>query len=85
MTKVHEEVFRGTAQEAIAYFEAPRGEFTLVIEGAGEPSPSAPVPAERIAEAMSAARASGLSRRDAAARVSTELGVPRRAAYAAWE
>ena len=85
MTKVHEEVFRGTIREAIAYFEAPRGEFTLVIEGAGGPPPAAPVPAERIAEAMSAARASGLSRRDAAVRVSSELGVPRRAAYAAWE
>ena len=54
MTKVHEEVFRGTVREAIVYFEAPRGEFTLVIEGAGEPSPVAPVPAERIAEAMAA-------------------------------
>ena len=85
MTKVHEEVFRGTVREAIAYFEAPRGEFTLVIEGAGEPSPVASVPAERIAEAMAAARTSGLSRRDAAVQVSRELGVPRRAAYAAWE
>ena len=85
MTKVHEEVFRGTAREAIAYFDSPRGEFTLVIEGAGEPAPGAPVPAERIAEAMAAARASGLSRRDAAVQVSRELGVPRRAAYATWE
>lgn len=85
MTKVHEEVFRGTVREAIAYFEAPRGEFTLVVEGAGEPPPAAPVSAERIAEAMVAARASGLSRRDASAQVARELGVPRRAAYAAWE
>lgn len=85
MTKVHEEVFRGTVREAIAYFDAPRGEFTLVIEGAGEPPPDAPVPAEQITEAMAAAHASGLSRRDAAVRVSRELGVPRRAAYAAWE
>ena len=85
MTKVHEEVFRGTAREAIAYFDSPRGEFTLVIEGAGGPPPEAPVPTERIAEAMAAARAFGLSRRDAAVQVSRELGVPRRAAYAAWE
>ena len=85
MTKVHEEVFRGTVREAIAYFDTPRGEFTLVIEGAGEPPKVAPVPAERIAEAMAAARASGLRRRDAAIRVSSELGVSRRVAYAAWE
>ncbi|MCY4449556.1 MAG: 16S rRNA (cytidine(1402)-2'-O)-methyltransferase [Chloroflexi bacterium] len=85
MTKVHEEVFRGTVREAIAYFEAPRGEFTLVVEGAGEPPPAAPVSAERITGAMAVARASGLSRRDASAQVARELGVPRRAAYAAWE
>ncbi len=85
MTKVHEEVFRGTVREAVAYFDAPRGEFTLVIEGAGKPSPDASVPTERIAEAMAVARASGLSRRDAAVQVSRELGVPRRAAYAVWD
>ncbi len=85
MTKVHEEVFRGTAREAIAHFGSPRGEFTLVIEGAPDAPLREPASAERIAEAMAAARASGLSRRDAAVRVSRELGVPRRTAYAAWE
>ena len=85
MTKVYEEVFRGTVREAIAHFETPRGEFTLVIEGAPDAAPGEPVPVERIAEAMAAARASGLSRRDAAVQVSRELGVPRRVAYAAWE
>ena len=85
MTKVHEEVFRGTVREAIAYFSMPRGEFTLVIEGAPD-APGGERPAmEDIAAAMAAARASGLSRRDAAIHVSSELGVPRRAAYAAWE
>ncbi len=85
MTKVHEEVFRGTVREAIAHFEAPRGEFTLVIEGAPDAAPPEPPSLGRIAEAMATARASGLSRRDAAVQVSRELGVPRRAAYAAWE
>ena len=85
MTKVHEEVFRGTARDGAAYFAAPRGEFTLVIEGAPAPAPAEPPPPERIAAAMSAARASGMSRRDAAAQVSRELSVPRRTAYAAWE
>ena len=33
MTKLHEEVFRGTVSEAIEHFEQPRGEFTLVVEG----------------------------------------------------
>ncbi|MPZ14606.1 MAG: 16S rRNA (cytidine(1402)-2'-O)-methyltransferase [Chloroflexi bacterium] len=37
LTKRFEEVIRGTAAEALAHFErvAPRGEFTLVIAGAG--------------------------------------------------
>ena len=29
-----EEVFRGTVSEALSHFAEPRGEFTLVIEGA---------------------------------------------------
>jgi 16S rRNA (cytidine1402-2'-O)-methyltransferase len=33
LTKVHEEVFRGTLSQAIEHFTQPRGEFTLVIEG----------------------------------------------------
>ena len=36
LTKIYEEIFRGTVSEAIAYFLKPRGEFTLVIEGAGK-------------------------------------------------
>ena len=95
LTKAHEEVFRGTVSEAAAHFAAPRGEFAIVVEGAarparsgspprrGEPWSEEPEVAERVAEAMAAARASGLSRRDAAAQVARELGVTRRAAYAA--
>lgn len=33
MTKMYEEVFRGTISEAINRFQKPKGEFTLVIEG----------------------------------------------------
>ena len=33
MTKVYEEIFRGTVSEALVYFERPKGEFTLVLEG----------------------------------------------------
>lgn len=90
LTKAHEEVFRGTVGEAIAHFDAPRGEFTIVVEGAARPLRSDSPPRSEepeseylVAEAMAAARVSGLSRRDAAAQVARELGVTRRAAYAA--
>ena len=33
LTKIHEEVFRGTVREAIAYFPEPKGELALVIAG----------------------------------------------------
>ncbi|HUV55616.1 MAG TPA: 16S rRNA (cytidine(1402)-2'-O)-methyltransferase, partial [Dehalococcoidales bacterium] len=36
LTKIYEEVFRGTISQAIEHFTEPRGEFTLVIEGKKE-------------------------------------------------
>lgn len=33
LTKLHEEVWRGTISQAIEYFQEPRGEFVLVLEG----------------------------------------------------
>ena len=41
LTKRFEEVFRGTAAMALAYFSehTPRGEFTLAIGGTGAPVP----------------------------------------------
>ena len=41
LTKHFEEIFRGTAQAALAHFEAkvPRGEFTIVIGGRSAPLP----------------------------------------------
>ncbi len=33
LTKLHEEVWRGTIAEAIQHFQEPRGEFVLVVEG----------------------------------------------------
>lgn len=53
ITKVHEEVIRGTISEMIALYETenPRGEYVLVVEGA-----SAPVPTEEtLDDAVNAA------------------------------
>ncbi len=33
LTKLHEEIWRGTISEALVHFKEPRGEFVLVIEG----------------------------------------------------
>jgi 16S rRNA (cytidine1402-2'-O)-methyltransferase len=36
LTKLYEEVFRGTLSEAVKHFHKPRGEFTIVIQGTGD-------------------------------------------------
>jgi len=36
LTKLHEEVFRNTLSGAVAHFQKPRGEFTIVIQGTGD-------------------------------------------------
>ncbi len=39
LTKLYEETFRGTASDAASHFAEPRGEFVIVIHGAGEQAP----------------------------------------------
>jgi 16S rRNA (cytidine1402-2'-O)-methyltransferase len=82
LTKLHEEVRRSTLAEAAAWAAAkePVGELVLVIEGAPAPDASTD---EEVASAVEVALGEGLSARDAAARVAGDLGVSRRAAYAA--
>ncbi|MSQ11312.1 MAG: 16S rRNA (cytidine(1402)-2'-O)-methyltransferase [Dehalococcoidia bacterium] len=88
MTKLHEEVFRGTLQEALAHFHAPRGEFTLVVEGVAEKGPhdtAATGATEADARQLLARlREQGLSARDAVAQASTLTGMHRRDLYRLW-
>ncbi len=79
LTKLHEEVFRGTVTEAIAHLEAhpPRGEITLVVEGAA----GAPVAAGEVEEDLRRLLAQGMSVRDAAEAVAKAHGIPKREAY----
>jgi 16S rRNA (cytidine1402-2'-O)-methyltransferase len=80
LTKLHEEIFRGTVRETLAHFTAqePRGEFTLVIGGA--PAPARWSEAQVRAAAREAAR-----RRQSPAQAAGELaersGWPRREVY----
>lgn len=84
LTKVHEEVFRGTLSQALAHYRQrpPRGEIVLLIAGAKEPAP--PVDVARVREALRELSASGLSRSQAARIVSHLLGIPRREVYNMW-
>lgn len=87
LTKLHEEVSRGSLGELCARFvEPPRGEITLVVEGARDQpesvqaSESASEPLD--VEALLAARlASGLGVREVAKELASALGIDRREAY----
>jgi 16S rRNA (cytidine1402-2'-O)-methyltransferase len=80
LTKLHEEVWRGTLAEAVAWADevTPRGELVVVLEGA--PAPAAASPAD-LEAAVRARLAAGDTPRDAAASVAAALGVPKRDAY----
>lgn len=80
LTKMFEEVWRGSLDDAIRHNDEvePRGEYTLVLEGA--PPPRAATEDDVVA-AVQRRLAEGMTRKDAAAAVAAELGVPRRIAY----
>lgn len=80
LTKRHEEIWRGTLQDAARHAAAypPRGEHVLVLEPARPPEP--PTDAELV-DALRAELRGGASRKDAASRVAVRLAAPRRRVY----
>ncbi len=81
LTKMHEEVVRGSAQELSARFaEAPKGEVTLVIGAAAAPGPG---DERQATEAVAELVAAGLPRRRAVEVVARMTGVPRNRLYRA--
>jgi 16S rRNA (cytidine1402-2'-O)-methyltransferase len=82
LTKLHEELWRGSLGEAAAHFaqREVRGEVVVVLAGAAEVDPEPPSEAQILA-ALEQARARGRSNRDAAAEVAAELGLPKRSVY----
>jgi 16S rRNA (cytidine1402-2'-O)-methyltransferase len=82
LTKLHEEVWRGTLGDAATRWSetvAPRGEFTLVIAGAVEPKPE---PDDLVA-AVAKLESAGISRSEAVREVARLHGVSRRELYEA--
>lgn len=82
LTKLHEEVRRGTLGDlAVAAAEGLRGEVTVVLAGA-IPAVGSDDPAEAL-EAVAQELAKGRSTRDAVTEVAAAHGLPRRALYQA--
>jgi len=82
LTKLHEEVFRGTVSQAIEHFARPRGEFTLVIEGKREKEK--PPLTRKIERQLHYMYLSGVSAKEAVAEVAKETGLSRKELYQAW-
>ena len=79
LTKLHEETWRGTLDEAVEHLETkePRGEYVLVVEGAVRSEPDD----EAILAALDERSGRGGSRRDVVDDVAASLGVGRRRVY----
>ena len=82
LTKIHEEIFRGKVSEALARFSAPKGEFTLVIEGNKAESSKEMTP--EIELKLHDLRASGVSAKEAIETMMAETGLTKRELYRAW-
>jgi 16S rRNA (cytidine1402-2'-O)-methyltransferase len=80
MTKLHEEVYRGAASDALAHFAEPRGEFVIAIKAPARAA-AAETTDEEVAAALAAGRAMGLSGRSLVDRVTGESGAARGRVY----
>lgn len=80
LTKLHEEVKRGTASELAAYFaDGARGEICIVVEGA---APATADLATGLAQ-VQALVAAGLRLKEATAEVAEQTGLGKRELYEA--
>tara|TARA_Y100000758_G_scaffold6038_1_gene5031 strand:- start:1267 stop:2034 length:768 start_codon:yes stop_codon:yes gene_type:complete len=92
LTKLHEEVFRGTASQALEHFDSPRGEVVLVVQGRPIEASSSP---EAAAEGDAATdtelrrqliglREDGIRAKEAVAMVAEAMGLPKNRVYQVW-
>jgi 16S rRNA (cytidine1402-2'-O)-methyltransferase len=80
LTKLYEEVWRGSLREAMAWADEkpPRGEVVLVVGGA--PAPDAATD-DDVRAALRVRLDDGMSKRDASASVAGDLGLAKRHVY----
>ena len=84
MTKLHEEVFRGNASEALNHFEQPRGEFTLVIDGWTESTDDNSELEALASTILHRLRRQGTGAKHAVSHVTAVTGLSRRQVYQMW-
>jgi 16S rRNA (cytidine1402-2'-O)-methyltransferase len=81
LTKLHEEIWRGTVAGALKTWtnREPRGEFTLVVSGA---APPAAWNEDQVEQALTQALSAGLTRKDAVRQITDQSGWAKRDVYA---
>ena len=87
LTKLHEEVFRGTVSQALDHSQAPRGEYVVVIRGTAGKDPNVDTPPPDLAEAglrLDQLRKNGVRAKDAVAKVAESLEIPKNVVYRLW-
>ncbi|MDA1129437.1 MAG: 16S rRNA (cytidine(1402)-2'-O)-methyltransferase [Chloroflexi bacterium] len=92
LTKLHEEVFRGTAAEALEHFSSPRGEVVVVIQGrqiaaGGQEAPNdgaGIATDEELRKTLTGLRQSGVKAKDAVAQVAESTGLAKNRVYRVW-
>jgi 16S rRNA (cytidine1402-2'-O)-methyltransferase len=82
LTKLHEEVFRGTVSGAVKHFTEPRGEFTLVIEGKTTREKRSMT--EDVAKQIHEMRLGGAKAKEAVSTIAARTGLPRKELYKTW-
>ncbi|MCZ6539318.1 MAG: 16S rRNA (cytidine(1402)-2'-O)-methyltransferase [Chloroflexi bacterium] len=80
LTKLYEEIFRGTASEAVSHFAEPRGEFVIVIQGVGE-QPEEAISDDIIVESLRDLGSQGLKGRSLVDRTVELTGAPKNRVY----
>ncbi len=87
LTKLHEEVFRGTLSQALHHAEDPRGEYVVIIKEAPVQDPPdvvSPALTEEAASRLSQLRETGTKAKEAVAVVSDSFGLPKNLVYRLW-
>jgi len=82
LTKIHEEVFRGSISQAIEHFVEPIGEFTLIIEGKLENHQTELT--DDIKKQLRGMHLSGIKAKEAVTQMAGETGLSKKELYRAW-
>ena len=82
LTKIHEEIFRGTISEALSHFHDPRGEFTLVIDGNRETEDH--LSYDEAMNMLKQCKQNGILSKDSISMVVRKCGIPRKIVYRLW-